>query len=176
MVPEAYLLPPRPTAGIIARMDEREIVRFVATLPGAISLTASADDGSPESAWGDTFFFYDPDGDTPDNQRFPFATIVASNYEGFDEASELDRPGIFRVNVAVGRGSFETLFARSSRDAAEHPEDYDVAAPDAFFPHPIYGSQGWVSVINPAARTSVELRSLIELAHDLARKRFNRRA
>ena len=156
-------------------MNESEIIKFVAALPGVVALTASADDGSPESAWGDSFFFYDPDGDTPDNQRFPFATIVVSNYDGFDEASQLNRPGVFRVNAAVGRGSFETLFARSPKDAAEHPEDYKFAAPDVVFPHPIYASQGWISVVNPAERTSAQLLTLLELAHDLARKRFERR-
>lgn len=156
-------------------MDENEIIEFVSALAGVVSLTASAADGSPESAWGDTFFFYDPDGDIPDTHRFPFATIVGSNYKGFDEASDLDRPGVFRVNVAVGRSSFETLFGWSPKDAAEHLSQYDVAASDILFPHPNYASQAWVSVINPAEQTTAELRSLLELAHDLARKRHDRR-
>ncbi|MBG6191322.1 hypothetical protein IWX64_002282 [Arthrobacter sp. CAN_A212] len=156
-------------------MEESEIIEIVSALPGVVSLTASAADGSPESAWGDTFFFYDPDGDTPDTHRFPFATIVGSNYKGFDEASNLDRPGVFRVNVAVGRSAFETLFGRSPKDAAEHLSDHDVAASDVLFPHPNYASQAWVSVINPAQRTSAELRPLLELAHDLARNRYDPR-
>ncbi|MEV1206071.1 DUF6194 family protein, partial [Microbispora rosea] len=30
--------------------------------------------GAPRAAWGDTFFYYDPD-DEPANRKMPFATI-----------------------------------------------------------------------------------------------------
>ena len=77
-------------------MDEDDIIQFVAALPGVATMTASESNGAPEAAWGDTFFFYDPDGDTPASQRMPFATLVTQDYEGFDNQSNLNRPGVFR--------------------------------------------------------------------------------
>jgi hypothetical protein len=41
--------------------------------------------GAPEVAWGDSFFFYDPDGDAPTDRRMPFATIVTNDYDGNDK-------------------------------------------------------------------------------------------
>lgn len=38
---------------------------------------------------GDTFLFYDPDGITDPNRRFPFATVVTG--DRYDSASRLDR-------------------------------------------------------------------------------------
>ena len=82
-------------------MTETEIIRYVSDLPGVVSLTASEEGGAPAAAWGDTFFFYDPDNNLPENQRLPFATIVIHDYAGWDTESNLDRDGIFRVNIAM---------------------------------------------------------------------------
>jgi predicted DNA-binding protein (MmcQ/YjbR family) len=42
-------------------------------------------------------------------------------------------------------------------------------------PHPTYASQGWVSILNPAERTSNQVRQLIDEAHALAVRRHARR-
>ena len=78
-------------------MTEEEIIEFAGGLPGVDVLTASEGNGAPEVAWGHSFFYYDPDRDIPADKRFPFATIVTSDYPGFDEASKLDRDGVFRA-------------------------------------------------------------------------------
>src|SRR3712207_9425377 len=83
-------------------MTETEIIAFVSNLDGVVAMTASAESGAPEVAWGDSFFYYDPDGKAV-NQGFMFATLVVSDYPGFDIESRLDRDGVFRLNVAVGR-------------------------------------------------------------------------
>jgi hypothetical protein len=72
-------------------------------LPGVVAVTASEANDAPEVAWGDSFFFYDPEGDEPADQRLPFATIVTQDYDGFDMASNLNRHGIYRLNLAVGQ-------------------------------------------------------------------------
>ena len=69
---------------------EAEAVAAIAALPGVVAMTASRETGAPEVAWGDTFFFHDPEGDG--DRRFPFVTLVTKDYPGFDEASELNRP------------------------------------------------------------------------------------
>ena len=54
-------------------MTEAEITEYVSGLPGVVTVTASEENAAPAAAWGDTFFFYDPDGSTSENQRLPFA-------------------------------------------------------------------------------------------------------
>src|SRR5919201_1444819 len=81
-------------------MTEDDIIAFVTSLPGVVAVTAGEANGAPEVAWGDSFFFYDPDG-KPSARRMPFATIVTKDYDGFDTASNLNRPGVFRLNIGV---------------------------------------------------------------------------
>jgi len=159
----------------ICSVTETEIIEYVSGLPGVVVLTASEDNAAPEVAWGDTFFYYDPEGDQPANQRLPFATIVVSDYPGWDTESDLDRDGIFRVNIAIGRSDFTRLLGYPPKEHAVHHSDFDYAAIDILLPHPTYASQGWVAILNPSERTSTQLKSLLDDAHRLAVDRHMRR-
>jgi hypothetical protein len=150
-------------------MTESEITELVRGLGGVEAVVASADNGAPEVAWGDSFFFYDPEGPTPDNQRMPFATIVTDDYDGFDTASHLHRPGVFRLNVSVGRPTFGELFGDPPG-----PDDVDFAALDRLMPHPVYGRQAWVSIINPGDASRGQVTALLTEAHALAADRYHR--
>jgi hypothetical protein len=156
-------------------VTETEIIDYVSGLPGVVTFTASRDNSAPEAAWGDTFFYYDPEGNRPENQRLPFATVVIHDYAGWDTESDLDRDGIFRVNVAIGRSGFESLLGHSPAEHATHHTEFDYTATDVVIPHPTYAAQGWVSILNPADRTSTELRKLLDEAHALASRRYARR-
>lgn len=90
---------------------------------------------------GDTFFFYDPHHDLDPSRRFPFATIVTKDYVDFDEASRLDRSGVYRLNFALGSGSFSDQFGHPPSAARIEYERYDFAALDRLMPHPAYGTQ-----------------------------------
>jgi len=138
-------------------MTEDEVFQLVTSLAGVDVLVASESNGSPEVAWGDTFFYYDPGGGREVDRRMPFATIVIQDYPGFDTASRLDRPGVFRVNIGVGR----ELLAELTGDR----ESFDYAALDQFIPHPAYAKQGWVSILNPTAANAGRLRELLTAAH-----------
>jgi hypothetical protein len=156
-------------------VTETEIIEYISGLPGVVSFTAREENSAPEAAWGDTFFFYDPEGDRAENQRLPFATIVTHDYAGWDAESQLDREGIFRVNIAVGRSGAEQLLGHSPAQHEAHHHEFDYAATDVLIPHPTYASQGWVSILNPAERTSNQVRQLIDEAHALAVRRQARR-
>lgn len=156
-------------------MSEDDLRAFGRTLDGVVAEVADEASGAPQSAWGDTFFYYDPD-DDPADRRFPFATIVASNYPGFDEASDLDREGIYRLNIAVGRAAYAELLGHAPADHAARWAEYDYTERDRLLPHPIYASQGWVSILNPGERTLSQARQLLSDARDLAAKRHVRRA
>lgn len=156
-------------------MTEDEIIQFIADLPGVDVLIASKAGGAPEVAWGDSFFFYDPEREIPPDRRFPFATIVTKDYDGFDEVSNLNREGIFRLNVCVDRHKFEELFGYQPGEHADHAGDFDYAVIDTFLPHPTYARQAWVSILNPGQQTSDQARTLITEAHDRAAARHKPR-
>ena len=155
-------------------MTADEIIKLAGSLPGVVAVTASEASGAPEAAWGDTFFFYDPDGDIPDNRRFPFATIVTTDYDGFDTASDLNRPGVFRLNIAVGRDRFTDLVGHSPAAHADYHADFDYTALDRLLPHPVYASQSWVSILNPDAATGELARTLFSEARTRAMQRHAR--
>lgn len=153
-------------------MTEAELIALLSALPGVVTQTAREGDGSPELAWGDSFFSYDPDGDLPAAERFPFATIVTKDYPGFDAESNLDRPGVFRLNLNVGRARFEELLGFPPAGFTQRHNDFDYAESDRVLPHPAYAVQGWISIVMPGERTADQLPALIESAHDRAQRRY----
>ena len=155
-------------------MTETEIIAFLSGFDGVVAMTASPESGAPEVAWGDTFFYYDPERSEA-NQQLPFATLVVSDYPGWDTQSQLDREGVFRLNVAVGRAAYERLIGHKPAAHADHSDDYDYAELDVLLPHPIYAGQGWVSILNPGPRTAELTKRLVIQAHDLAQRRWWRR-
>ncbi|MCO5970521.1 DUF6194 family protein [Actinoallomurus soli] len=155
-------------------MTQDEIIQFAAGLPGTVVVTASEETGAPEPAWGDTFISYDPRGDAPADRFLPFATIVTKDYDGFDTASDLDRPGVFRLNLAVGRRRFEELIGHSPAAHADHRAGIDFTVTDRVLPHPVYAAQGWVCVLNPGEATSSLARTLLEEARARAARRLDR--
>jgi hypothetical protein len=145
-------------------MDPASITRDIASaFPGLDVVVASAENGAPEIAWGDTFFIYDPNRDLDEARRFPFATIVTKDYGDFDNASKLDRPGIFRLNIGVSKQTFAKLFGAES--------EHDFAALDVLMPHPVYGRNHFVCVLNPSVATFESIRPLLKEAYEIAVKR-----
>ena len=114
-------------------MTADEISAFVGGLPGVVTVVADEAGGAPEIAWGDSFFSYEA-------AKMPFATIVTKDYGDFDAFSRLDRPGVFRLNVEVGRERFEALVGYAP--AAHGGQEHDYAALDQVLPHPVYATQG----------------------------------
>jgi hypothetical protein len=147
-------------------MDIDEILDHVASLEGVVILRPEPGDGSPAVSWGDAFFYYAPDGRLPNGQ--PFATIVTKSYPD-EDSPWLDRPGAFRLNVAVGQDAMDAIVSRGADPAP------GAGAPDTFMHHPVYGHLGWVAVTNPGERTARRALSLLDSAHARARARRQRR-
>lgn len=151
-------------------MTIEEIIGFVSALEGVLTLRPGPGDGSPEISWGDTFFYYSPEGVVPKTTQ-PFATIVTKDYPG-DESSDLNRPDAFRVNIAPGREAFTHWTGHTPR---EHATPESPSAIDTVIPHPVYASAGWLAIINPGPRTDEPTRTLLRTAYQLARTRHERR-
>jgi uncharacterized protein DUF6194 len=77
-------------------------------------------------------------------KHFPnFATIVTT--DDHDDASDLSRPGVFRLNIGVDRQTFERV---ATSDA-----ESDYTAYDRLLPHPVYARQLWICILNPSEET-----------------------
>ena len=149
-----------------------QIIGTVQHLEGSLVVAPAVGDPKfPELAWGDAFFYYAPDGVMPRTVQ-PYGTIVTKNYPD-DTTSDLDPAGRWRVNIHVDRTTFRELTGGPGR--GDTTGTVDPAASDVVLPHPVYGTAGWVAVVNPGARTADTVLRLLRDAHDAARTRFERR-
>jgi hypothetical protein len=139
-------------------MDEKAIVDYIRQSFPNVQV-------QPNEA--DYFFLHIPD------EMMPFATLITSDRH--DNASNLDREGVFRLNIGVGRETFLKLFG-TRPEPPEYPAfvktGHDFTAMNNLFPHPHYGHLFWVSVVNPTDDLFEEqVKPLLAEAHREAAKR-----
>ena len=128
--------------------DPDAITRFiVATYPDTVVANAI----------GGTFF-------SCNEQSWPnFATIATG--DDFDDASNLARDGVFRLNIGLTGATFRRLVG----DVAAEP---DYTALDTVLPHPLYAQQHWVSILNPSTATfETVVKPLLVEAHGIVSTR-----
>jgi hypothetical protein len=137
-----YLEPARPSPEVV-------VAYIVETWPETDVVEAM-------NAW---FFSLDREKHWPN-----YATLVTTDEH--DDASNLSRPGAFRLNMGVDRETFERVAA-----AAGSAPDY--TAVDRVMPHPVYAAQRWICIVNPSEPTFREVvMPLLRIAHDrLAKQR-----
>ncbi|MFD3745355.1 DUF6194 family protein [Nocardia sp. NPDC058633] len=151
-------------------MSMEHILETVRTFDGVLELAPAVGSEFPEIAWGDHFFYYAPDGLVPRREQ-PFATIVTKNYPD-DTLSDLDIPGRRRLNIHVGTSAFIELIGENPRF---EPSSWDYAATDTVLPHPVYRTQGWISIIDPGETTPQAVRLLRAAYEDTRRRTLARR-
>jgi hypothetical protein len=149
-------------------MDQDAIIQYVKdTFTGLDILAPTEGPGA-----GDTFIFYDPGHDIDPTRRQPFATIVTKDYGEFDNASRLDRPGVFRLNIGVSRETFHALFGYLPGKSTTTNATYDYAAMDRIMPHPVYAPQSFVCVLNPSSQTFETIKPLLAEAYAIVATRY----
>ena len=125
--------------------------------PDADEITSWITGTYPETVVGEAlnarFFSLDP-------SSWPnFATIVTTDEHDMGNPSDLARPGVFRLNIGVGKETFERLVGSTTEP--------DHAALDTILPHPVYAKQRWIAILVPSRRTFDEIvKPLIAEAHD----------
>lgn len=134
-------------------MNQAEVEAFIAGL----------DNVQREDNFGYIFYF------VGDDHRLAFTTIGHSDNE-FDTVSNLNREGVFRVNIGVSKATFEALLA----DAPSENIDYSML--NIFLPHPHYAKQHYVSILNPSEENASITRQLILEAHAIAAARLAKRS
>jgi len=144
-------------------MTEEEIHRYITDKFEGITTYSTAD----SIAEGDTFYFYDPE------QKFPFVTLVTG--DRYDSFSNLDRPGVYRLNIGIGKETFRKMFGPAAVPSEGGESGYSVL--DKLFPHPVYGKMYWVSVLNPSEATfELHVRQLLDEAYAISVRRYSRKA
>lgn len=133
-------------------MDESSVADYI---------TQTFPDVETTTNFGYTFFFYRSD------HKFPFATLIASDTE-YDRISNLDRPGVFRLNIGVSKQTFQSLFGTE----AVNVKDYDYTALDVILPHPEYAQYHFICVLSPSEATFERIRSLLAEAYEIAVRRY----
>ena len=85
-------------------MDETTVAQYIIDTFAGVETT---------DAFGYTFFFYGSD------HVLPFATMVAADNE-YDRVSNLDRPGVFRLNIGVSKQTFQSLYGTGKVDVSAY--------------------------------------------------------
>src|SRR4029079_16511888 len=96
-----------------------ELIHQVTTDYDGVDVTTYPPD-APPTAW---FFSLDPAKHWPN-----FATIVTTDEHAAEQNSNLAARGAYRLNVGVGRQTFERL--------VDPTKTYDYTATDTILPHP----------------------------------------
>lgn len=152
-------------------MDQDAIIRYIAETFAGLEIVRPTDGMGA----GDTFFYYDPQRDLDPAHRLPFATIVTKDYGEYDNTSQLDRPGVFRLNIGVSRETFRKLFGYAPGEAEAENTGIDYAALDVLMPHPVYTPQLWVCVLNPSSATFESIQPLLAEAYSIVAARYAHR-
>lgn len=152
-------------------VEESTITRYITETFEGVDLIVTS---------GDTFYFYNPDPDSPD-YMFPFVTLVTGDRH--DKFSNLDRPGVFRLNIGVSKETYRSLFGRQisfqPSSGQENPGEgeYDFTALDKVMPHPVYGGMYWLCILNPSPATFEEVvQPLLAEAYGITANKQARRA
>jgi hypothetical protein len=136
-------------------MDETSITQYILDTFAGVETSTN---------FGYTFFFYGAD------HMLPFATLAVADYD-YDRVSNLDRPGVYRLNIGVSKQTFQSLFGASRVEVS----GYDFTVLDTIMPHPEYAAQSFICVLSPSAATFQKLRPFLAEAYDLAVRRQAKR-
>ena len=152
---------------VLASMDARTIAQWIRAELAGLDIVDTPDT---------SYYFYDPQRDTPHDKRQPFATIVHSN--AHDTASALDRPGVYRLNLGVRRETYREMFGPEpawSTDGSPVATGHDFTRLDTLLPHPVYAPLSWISILSPSAGSWPRVQELLREAHAKARAEHERR-
>lgn len=137
------------------RMNQQDVESFVASLENV----------QKSEAYGYLFYFYS------DDHRMPFLTIANSDND-YDKVSNLNREGVFRVNLGIRKETFAELFPNNPEGG---DVTYDFTILNTFLPHPDYAKQYFICILNPSEANEDTFRKLVREAHEVAKQRYDRK-
>ena len=143
---------------------EALIETLLARFPGTVAV----------EAWGETALFYNPEQILP--RGVYFATVKEKDGDN-DQASQIDRDGVFRFNLGTSKPLFLARFGppppRPGKGQAIEG-DWDFTSLNSTTPHPVYGWMSWICVLNPTRQTLKGMDDMIEAAFEKAKTAFEK--
>lgn len=133
-------------------MNQAAVEEFVSSLANV----------EQETNYGYTFFF------VGDDHRLPFVTMSDADND-YDKLSNLNREGVFCVNIGVSKKTFEAMLG----DYDAEMMDYSLL--DVFLPHPDYAKQHFLRILSPSQANEAKTKDLIREAHSIATTRLTRK-
>lgn len=127
------------------------------------------------NSWGEKGIFYNPNNKL---KRGVYVLTVKEKDGENDKSSELDRAGIYRVNLGVRRQTFIDMFSYVPERPAKGgivDMDYDFTQTDKIIPHPVYAWMGWICCLNPSQNTFDKLKPFITEAYEYAREKYRKK-
>ncbi len=149
-------------------MNETELIQYI---------TSTFDNVEVVTESGDSYFFYSPGREVPQDHRFPFVTLVIDDKH--DTASNLSRPEIFRLNIGVRKETYRSMFGEPPvfrTDGGFAETGHDFTELNQIMPHPVYAAMSWVCVLNPGSKTLEQVQSLLHEAYDMAVEKRDKRS
>lgn len=118
------------------------------------------------------FFSYGPDPTIKLSGWTPYATLIAN--DAYDTFSQLNRDGVFRLNIGVKPETYHKLFGKhpTPQELESLATKYDFAALDQIMPHPFYASMSWICVLNPSEATFQTVKSLLKEGYQIVVRRY----
>jgi hypothetical protein len=141
-------------------MNEAAIIQYITETFDNVKITTHE---------GNSFFSYDP------KQKFPFATLMMNDVN--DQASNLNRPSVFRLNIGVSRETYQSLFGPQptfAGDGGVINTGHDFTTLDQLMPHPIYAPMSWICILNPSGTTFETVKLLLTEAYELDVKKHSK--
>jgi hypothetical protein len=127
------------------------------------------------NSWGESGIFYNPNNTL---KRGIYILTVKEKDGDNDKSSDLNREGIYRVNIGVRKSTFTGMFgyvpARPSKGGTVDMP-YDFTQTDKLLPHPVYAWMSWLCVLNPSAATFEQIKPLIKEAYEYAKEKYSKR-
>ncbi len=123
-------------------------------------------------AYGETTFFYNPNGILKNGVYF--CTIKEDDGPN-DKSSSLYREGVFRVSTGITKEEFLKMF---SRVPGRPPKggvidvDVDFSECNRILPHPIYGWMSWICINSPSVGMFQKYLTFIDISYAKAVRKF----
>ena len=121
------------------------------------------------------FIFYNPEFKLP---KGIYILTLKEKDGPNDKASNVDRDGIYRLNLGISKSTFISLFHEiPKRPSAGNTIDtgHDFTKVDEIMPHPVYGWMSWIGVLNPSRETFERLKPLIDEGAKLAQQKYQKK-
>lgn len=127
------------------------------------------------NSWGERGVFYNPNNTL---KRGIYVLTVKEKDGDNDKSSNLNREGVYRVNIGVRKSTFIHIFGSvpaRPRKGGIVDMPFDFAQIDKIVPHPVYAWMAWICALNPSDTTFESLKPLILESYEYAKEKYTRR-